>query len=68
MPKWYSLDIINYMGGEKRVPGHHFKQDLMIAAAAIILLLVFFLDKKFNESRFFNGLLNRQGRVEESVK
>lgn len=57
------------MGEEKlRVPGHHFKQDLMIAAAAIILLSIFFLDKKFNDSRLFNSLLNRSDRGGESAE
>ena len=57
------------MGEEKvRVPGHHFKQDLLIAIAAIILLSIFFLDKRFNNSRVFDILINRQSRVGESPK
>ena len=57
------------MDGEKqRVPEHHFKQDLMIGVAAALLLLIFFLDKKLNNSRIFDTLLNRKSRVGESTE
>lgn len=57
------------MDSEKiRVPEHHFKQDLMIGVAAALLLLIFFLDKKFNNSKIFDALLNRQSRVGKSAE